>query len=602
MFCGLFLSKKISSNGRFPANAAEWFARCGIKPEYYFPSGQTVLGSANYGITSLNGIHLVFEGWLEDPDAPCSSPSRKSSSEIIFSCYRASPDLYSLGQRNGIFSGALWDSDEGKIVLFRDPLGAKPVYYAWTPEGLVFADRIAGLLAYPGMKKRADRGMIGQYLAGEFLDYSTTFFEGIFQLPPAHILTLRPESQPEVKRYWQPESIQPQISINSDDAHQKFFELFSRAVRLRMHAAHPTGLLLSGGLDSAQVCAAAETLRASQPAPPAFFASTLVPEGFLAEEMEAIEALQKKFQTPVTFIDYAKIQKEKSVFELFLDQGETPHLDGFLTTEVLMKSLSAQGCRALLTGFGANELSNPMEMGYLSGLFLNHRYRSWGREVKQFSETIQVPLCEAIKTSLVDAMIESAPWILRRGIRQLRNQRRLWIHKDFLPYMPDLPPLRLRPFKSLPANRTYQYLFEPLIPLALCQMDEAAQANHMSAGHPFLDFRLISFFLSVPDEIKMELGFRKRFVQESLRPIMPIPVRARDDNRCWRSAGDLEERHTVELRQLKKHLHGTSEFLDSFLNYAELRRIMGDAQSVTEIGYPLLWRFARLGVWLKQNF
>lgn len=485
-----------------------------------------------------------------------------------------------------------------ETVHSRDPLGLNTLYYHDDGTRIVVASRISELLKEPGVPKRPNVRMIGQFLSGEFISYEDTFFEGIRQVPPGHSLTVK-NGRAVLTRFWWPEQIKLRRYADKRDYFEEFRLLFEKSVEEGLGTGSSAGLLLSGGLDSVQVCAVAETLIQKKSFLPRLKSVCLKAEGFLAEENEAVEALAGRFGSAIEFVDYSSGQEHASLFDLFMECGETPHLDGFMTTPLLLRNLANRGCKTVLTGFGANELSLPGETGYLTGLLLSLRPGKFLREARRYSEATLSPFSEVLGMLLGEASREFYPGAVRRMAKKQRNGKKTWLRREFRNLMDSTPALRLRPFREIARNKTCQALFEPLMPLGLAQMSEAAAQYGMEISHPFLNLDLIEFFLSIPPELKTEPGYRKSFVQAALAPVMPVPVKNTDDPRPAVKARPLKERRQVEFARLRRYLSNPDALLFNYADYSGVQALLWPQNPAPD--YPTLWRLARLENWL-QNF
>lgn len=541
------------------------------------------------------GLTIAWNGWIEPINTT-------GGAESIAESYKEKgPDF--LKGLHGDFVIAVWDEKKKLLTLARDPVGTKQIYYFSSSGAFVFSTRLASFFDLNILPKKINRAAMGQYLTGELLDYDSTFYEGVRQIPPAHFLTVQSgQNSPTVTKYWGPESIQILTGKNSDEYHEEFFAHFKRAVRSRMDTENTTALLLSGGLDSSQICAMAETLRAENPRLPQVYSACLVPEGFLEEEKELLSALGKKYSCEIETVPYFKQQSDSSLFELFQDQGETPHSDGFMTVGPLMKKFAEKGCKKILTGFGANELSNPFEMGHLLDLLFQFKAPEFLNELKRYAFSQQSSLSNTAGYIFREALTEKTPVLFRKQIRRQRNRKRAWLRGDFKKDIAVEPALRLRPFKNLALNKPYQALFEPLVPSSLTVMNDCAARYGMEVGHPFLDFKLICFLLSVPAPVKIQDGYRKKFVQTALKKIMPVPVKHHDQDTYLVPLPSLEKRRLTEVQHLQKHFSNPESPLFSYLDYTAVQKIMASPAEMDAIGYPMLWKFARLGAWLNKQF
>lgn len=577
------------------------------------PRNTLTLSSSNaefyLGATGINSTsHLLecphleltyaWDGWIE----PMYEEGiiRVDSAWIAESYRQTGMDF--LKKLHGDFVIALWDAKKKTLILARDPVGTKQIYYFYSPDAFVFSTRLASFFDADVLTKKINNGMVGQYLIGELLDYDSTFYKGICQIPPAHFLTVQlGQTSPVIARYWDPNSIKIQTNKNAAEYHEEFFEHFKRAVGSRLDTKNTTGLLLSGGLDSSQICAMAETIRTQKPEHSPVYSACLIAEGFLQEEKELLAALGEKYGCEIETVPYFEQQSHSSLFELFQNQGETPNGDGFLTTAPLMKKFAEKGCKKILTGFGANELSNPFEVGYLLDLMFQLKIPEFLIEVKRYAFTLQSSVLKTVDFVGREALTEKTPFFIRKEIRRQRNQKRAWLRDDFKKEILIEPSLRLRPFKDLMRNKPYHALFEPLIPSSLTIMNDCAAEYGMEVGHPFLDFKLICFFLSVPGPVKIRDGYRKKFIQTSLKKIMPVPVKHRDQDTYFVPLPSLEQRRLAEIQSLQKYFSNPQSPLFNYLNYSAVQEVMVSPARMDALGYPMLWKFARLGAWLEKQ-
>lgn len=162
----------------------------------------------------------------------------------------------------GMFALALWDRRSRRLVLARDRLGKKPLYYAPTPHGLLFGSEIKALLTWPGLARTPNLAAIDQYLSLQYVPAPQTAFAGIFRVPAAHYLVVSPDPEgrwrdSEPVRYWRlPEPATARAGRPVAELERELVAHLDEAVRLRLIADVPLGAFLSGGIDSASVVAA----------------------------------------------------------------------------------------------------------------------------------------------------------------------------------------------------------------------------------------------------------------------------------------------------------------------------------------------------------
>jgi len=178
----------------------------------------------------------------------------KSDTETILHLYES----YGAGcveRLQGMFAFAIWDRRQRQLLLVRDRLGIKPLYYASTDRELLFASEIKGIVASGGLKSKFNETILPEYLANRYVAGEETFYRGVSKLLPGHLLEWSVEQGCRVRRYWHP----PQDSLHEDiplstRAHQLKAGL-ERAVQSHLMSDVPLGLFLSGGLDSSGLAA-----------------------------------------------------------------------------------------------------------------------------------------------------------------------------------------------------------------------------------------------------------------------------------------------------------------------------------------------------------
>ncbi len=156
----------------------------------------------------------------------------------------------------GMFAFAIWDSRSQMLLLARDRLGVKPLYYSQTASTLLFASEIKALLSADEIDAAPDAVGLHQFLTWQCIPSPRTAFQGIQKLPPASILTCVPERGAKIEKYWHLDYSQP-FAQTEDELSEEVQSRVQEATNLRLVADVPLGIFLSGGIDSACVVAAA---------------------------------------------------------------------------------------------------------------------------------------------------------------------------------------------------------------------------------------------------------------------------------------------------------------------------------------------------------
>lgn len=239
-----------------------------------YQDGAVMLGHRRLSIIDLGGGHqpmsaaddavwIVFNGEiynfqsLRDELAGKGHVFKTSSdTEVILHLY-LEEGVHGFARLNGIFAFAIWDRRSGELHLVRDQLGIKPLYYADTPRGLVFASEVKVLLATGLVEPALETEALPEYLVFRDVSGERTLFRGVRRLLPGHRLTLR-AGQMETHRYWDLMSGDPPAFEGSfEEAVDALEALLDDAVRMQMISDVPLGTFCSGGVDSSLVTALA---------------------------------------------------------------------------------------------------------------------------------------------------------------------------------------------------------------------------------------------------------------------------------------------------------------------------------------------------------
>lgn len=160
---------------------------------------------------------------------------------------------------HGDYAFVLWDANMHRLLLGRDPLGFRPLYFSRRGSDLIFASGVSHLLNWPGLAARPNERHIARWLALAPEPTTETFFEDIFRLLPGTMLSVEDE-RILVRRFWQPESVPLFRFHDSREYVEGVVDIFERAVRDRVTGTSPMGSQLSGGLDSSSVTVTAARL------------------------------------------------------------------------------------------------------------------------------------------------------------------------------------------------------------------------------------------------------------------------------------------------------------------------------------------------------
>jgi len=175
-----------------------------------------------------------------------------SDCEVILHAYEAWGEGF-LDRMLGMFAFALHDSRRGELILVRDRLGIKPLYYAHTAAGLVFASEPKALLPWIG-RTEVDPISLGQFFQLNFTCAPRTLLAGVYKLLPGSLLRMGAGGEPRMRRWWSPLTVQT-VDSDLDEAMARFDALMNETIDIHLRSDVPLGLFLSGGVDSSLLAA-----------------------------------------------------------------------------------------------------------------------------------------------------------------------------------------------------------------------------------------------------------------------------------------------------------------------------------------------------------
>ncbi|MBI5844138.1 MAG: asparagine synthase (glutamine-hydrolyzing) [Deltaproteobacteria bacterium] len=176
-----------------------------------------------------------------------------SDTEVILKAFRFwGPEC--LSRFSGMFALAIWDAENRRLFLARDRMGKKPLYYAFSENGLVFGSELKALMAFPGVCDGIDSDALGLYLHYQYVPGPLSIFSGVKKLLPGHFAVYDGETL-EVEQWYRLPTPAPDASLSASDAEDELDRLATAAVSDRLVSDVPVGALLSGGIDSSLVTA-----------------------------------------------------------------------------------------------------------------------------------------------------------------------------------------------------------------------------------------------------------------------------------------------------------------------------------------------------------
>jgi len=185
----------------------------------------------------------------------------RSDAEVIVHAYEEAGDDC-VRELDGMFALAIWDSSRRCLLLARDRMGEKPLYYYAGPDTFVFGSELRALLQHPDVPRTLDLESLSRYLLFECVPAPHSILTGVAKLPPGHLLVVSPGDKPQLQPYWRMR-FEPRESVSVDEWRARILGALDTAVTSRLVSDVPLGVFVSGGLDSGTIAAIAARSSAS---------------------------------------------------------------------------------------------------------------------------------------------------------------------------------------------------------------------------------------------------------------------------------------------------------------------------------------------------
>ncbi|MCI0562952.1 MAG: asparagine synthase (glutamine-hydrolyzing), partial [Nitrososphaera sp.] len=439
-------------------------------------------------------------------------------------------DTY-LNKLRGMFAFGLWDGHRQKLLLARDPIGKKPLFYAETEDGFVFASTIRALLQDVNVSRQMNLAAIQLYLRLGYIPAPFTAFEGIHKLQAGHYLWVDATGIRQIQQYWAPD-FEPKLPLAEPDLQSLIIEKLEEATCLRMISDVPLGVFLSGGIDSSAVVAMMSRL-SSRPV-------KTFSVGFIGSPQD--ESVQARLVAQRFGCEHTELTVEiqpESLPEL-IHHYEEPFADAAAIPTYFMSKVARQHVTVVLNGDGGDE--------DFAGYTLKHLSYSWAESLwlPSFARKGVLAL-----SNLLPAMESesSLPYRMSKSLRILGEsnwRRNIALMEVFSPS--DLmrwtgreggSPDQESAFQSLQVlwqsarrfrgldRELYFSLALHLPEQLLVKVDRASMAWSLEARSPLLDREFVEFCAKIPTGYKLKGRQSKYIFRQALRGIVPEEILVR---------------------------------------------------------------------------
>lgn len=447
-----------------------------------------------------------------------------------------------LRRLNGQFAVAIYDRTRKQLLLARDQLGIKPLYYVQLGSRFLFASEFKSILRYHAFNPTLDDNAIHNYLALRYVPGPGGMFRELRKLPAAHYAIIE-DGNVNIHRYWEPELYAGPFPDSEEEYLEGFSRHFERSVKSQLVSEVPVGAYLSGGLDSSVIVAAFSRLT-NEPV-------RTFSVGFDYEHDELTQAAETARLLGCQHTEVSCRAEDISLLPEVVYHLDEPVGDAIVVPMFQLSREARKHVTVILTGEGADEIL---------GGYLFHRALLAGNKLSRFTprfirERLLRPAVSMLPDALINLAFDYPAALGRRGKQKVadflgmlqpeqlplayRHLISLFDDRDTGSLYSDEFSARLRSHKSplsstsmqdgVPfLNRIIDLQFEHWLPDdILMKQDKMTMAHSIEGRVPFMDHKLVEYVLRVPPKLKIRGGTCKYILRRYAERMLPAAVTSR---------------------------------------------------------------------------
>jgi asparagine synthase (glutamine-hydrolysing) len=450
--------------------------------------------------------------------------STSTDTEVIAHLYEER-GVRCISALRGMFAFALWDEPRRRLLLARDRLGIKPLYYTEAGGRLIFASELKAILALDEGAPPLDWAALDGLLTFQVTPRDASIVKGVRKLEPGHLLVAAPGRPPHTERYWEA-CFQPDHSKTEAQFVKDLRNLLEESVRLHLVSDVPVGAFLSGGTDSSAIVAMMSRLN---PAPVQTFSIGFRDAAY--NELDAARLVATSFGT-----DHRELVLEPDALGALEDIAwhlDEPFGDSSAIPTYMVSKLASERVKVVLSGDGGDELFAGYDKYAVEGR--ERRYRFLPGPARRMLGALSRRMPEGMRgrnylrhMSLAGAerYLDASTLFRRDQLGDLltaeafhmvtrhdaSRSSRAWLANGHGHWLSALQSFDLHAYLPLDI---------------LTKVDRMSMAHSVEARVPLLDHRLVEFAATIPPALQLRHGTRKYLFRAALQGVVPAPILAR---------------------------------------------------------------------------
>jgi len=588
---------------------------------------QPMRGCAQRGVwTVFNGEIYNHARLRADLERRGHRYTSRTDTETILHLYEER-GLDFVRELEGDFAIALWDAQRAELILVRDPVGVKPLYFYQKDGRFIFASEIKAILANPLVSAEMDEEALYHYLTFLTTPAPRTLFRDICKLPAGHMLVFRRDGVPGITQYWDalPPPATPSLtqahgrngaghaSASETECKAEILRLLRESIAKRMMSDVPFGVFLSGGVDSSANVA----LMAEQMTRPVETFSVGFHDGEAYNELDAARHVARLFGTNHHEVIIGEREMRQFLPRLIFHQDE-PIADPVCVPLYYVAELARRsGTIVVQVGEGADEIFSGYD-NYVRHLRLYENLWQYAEKTprifRRAASRLAMPLMEATrqKRPAIELLRrlgadESLFWggaivydeTFKPRVLSPKMRARFRGLSSYEIVRPLLEHITVeRPASDFLTRMIYLELKLRLPELLLMRVDKITMATSVEARVPFLDHKLVEYAMGVPRALKVEGRSGKHILKRALEEVLPRDLLYKRKRGFGAPIREWFRGSASEL--LDAHLINSPIRRRNFFDYQFVARLIEEHRQGKRDWSFQLWSLLNLSMWYER--
>jgi asparagine synthase (glutamine-hydrolysing) len=522
-----------------------------------------------------------------------------TDTEVILALYATEGEKM-LSKLNGMFAFALWDTTSEKMMIARDRMGKKPLYYLQTETQFAFASEIKALLTLPNVPRDIRLDAVYDFFAYQYIPDPKSIFTHIHKLPPAHYMTID-ASGVNIQQYWDV-SFKNTSDESEEVLTQKLRELATHCTKQRMVSDVPLGAFLSGGVDSSGVVA----MMATNSETPVTTCSIGFDEKKFNETEFAKEVANQYHTDHHEFTVHQNVADNLEKIVAYFDE---PFADPSLVPTFFVSELARQQVTVAIAGDGGDEVFAGYEK-YTTDATENRLRNKFPKFIRKhvfpkFADLLSnsnATVFRKGKSLLTSLSQEPAMGFYTTNSQIDDRQWQKLAKQDIKEKLGDYHPSKITIDayeKSDGPDHLAKILYTDMktyLPGGiLVKVDRMSMANSLEVRAPLLDKDVVEFSATVPSEMKFKNGEKKHILKEAFKPMLPNNILYRKKMGFSVPLASWFRHEIKELAQ--RYLIEQAQGLKGIFNHDQVVTLWKEHQNGNADHSALLWSMLMFEMW-----